>query len=101
MHRLGASSRLVLEREGGSEETLLSIPRWDFDLQRAYFFESPLAFHSGDRLSLECRYDNSARKQPLLNGVRRQSRDVTWGERSSDEMCVGSLYITEHAPAQP
>lgn len=95
MHRLGVSARLVLEGERGRKETLLSIPRWDFDHQRVYFFERPLLFLPGERLVLECRYDNTASAQPIVNGVRRQPRDVTWGERSSDEMCVGSLYIGE------
>ena len=83
MHRLGTAGRLVLDRKTGRDETLLSIPRWDFHAQRAYFLERPLTFRSGDRLSLECRYDNPTR------------RDVTWGERSSDEMCVGSLHVSE------
>ena len=41
MHRLGESGSVTLTHAGGADETLLRIPRWDFDWQRAYFLASP------------------------------------------------------------
>ncbi len=83
MHRLGRTARLVLQRASGRRELLLEIPRWDFDWQRDYRFAKPVAFAPGDRLSLRCTHDNPS------------SRLVTWGEDSSDEMCIGFVYVAE------
>ncbi len=83
MHRLGRTARLVVQRASGRHELLLEIPRWDFDWQRDYRFAKPVAFAPGDRLSLRCTHDNTTR------------RLVTWGEDSSDEMCIGFVYVAE------
>jgi mono/diheme cytochrome c family protein len=83
MHRLGRTARLVVQRASGRRELLLEIPRWDFDWQRDYRFGKPVAFAPGDRLSLRCTHDNPS---PRL---------VTWGEDSSDEMCIGFVYVAE------
>jgi mono/diheme cytochrome c family protein len=83
MHRLGKTARLVLERASGGREVLLEIPRWDFDWQRDYRFAAPVTFQPGDRLTIRCTHDNPSR------------RLVTWGEDSSDEMCIGFVYVAE------
>jgi len=41
-----------------------------------------------------CEYDNSAANQPLINGVAGMPADVVWGEGTTEEMCVGVLYVT-------
>ena len=43
----------------------------------------PVRFNNGDRLSIRCTHRN------------RTKRDVTWGENSSDEMCIGFVYVSE------
>jgi hypothetical protein len=83
MHRLGREGRIAVERVGGGRDVLLTVPRWDFDWQRDYRLAEPVAFAPGDRLSIRCEHANTTR------------RTVTWGEDSSDEMCVGFLYVTE------
>jgi hypothetical protein len=95
MHRLGKSAQLAIERASGMREVLLSIARWDFDWQRDYRFAVPVTFRPGDRLSIRCRHDNSRTSQPLVNGRRAAPRLVTWGEDSSDEMCIGFVYVAE------
>jgi hypothetical protein len=75
---------------------LLAINRWDFDWQREYFFAEPEVIAPGDDwLSIRCVHDNSRAAQPVVNGKRRAPRTVTWGENSSDEMCIGFMYVTE------
>lgn len=83
MHRLGRRGQVAVERAGGGRGVLLSVPRWDFDWQRDYRLAEPVAFEPGDRLSIRCEHTNTSR------------RTVTWGEDSSDEMCVGFVYVTE------
>jgi hypothetical protein len=95
MHRLGEHARLAIERASGEREVLLSVRRWDFDWQRVYEFEEPAIFLPGDRLSIACEHDNSRANQSVVRGKRQQPRTVTWGEDSSDEMCIGFLYVSE------
>jgi Copper type II ascorbate-dependent monooxygenase, C-terminal domain len=94
MHRLGQSGQIAVQR-ARSREVLLSIHRWDFDWQREYYFAEPEVIAPGERLSIRCMHDNSRRGQPVINGTRRRPRTVTWGEDSSDEMCIGFLYVSE------
>jgi len=83
MHRLGVGGTVTLEHASAATETLLRVPHWDFNWQRAYFFARPLQFNSGDRLSVSCTHRNTTK------------RLVTWGESSSDEMCIAFVYVAE------
>ena len=49
----------------------------------------------GDKLTISCTWDNSAQNQPWLGGVQQASHDVKWGESTTDEMCLGVVYVTE------
>lgn len=82
MHALGTRGRLELVR-GEQSTCLLSIPRWDFNWQLFYMFESPIALLPGDQLRLTCSYDTTSRSEP-----------VTWGVSTDDEMCIGYTYLT-------
>ena len=84
MHRLGQSGKLSLVKADGTEQTLVDIPSWDFDWQFTYVLEDSIQFEDGDELYLECVFDNS----------NAGAIDVSWGEGTDDEMCVGNLYIS-------
>lgn len=94
MHQLGESGTLKIHRSDGTDECMLDVPRWDFHWQLAYGFTEPKVFHPGDQLSIECHWDNTAANQPEVHGERQEPRDVTWGEGSTDEMCLGVFYVT-------
>lgn len=95
MHTFGQTARLSIERareEGesgratsadGDEECLLSIPEWNFHWQLSYRLEQPVEVRPGDRLSIDCTWDN-----PTKDTIR-------WGEGTGDEMCLGLVYITD------
>ena len=96
MHYLGQRGRLEIEKYSGRKECLWEIRDWDFNWQSGYFLQSPVSFEIGkDKMYLECEWDNSDSNQPLVNGAKRKSRDVVWGSKSADEMCIGLFYITE------
>jgi hypothetical protein len=86
MHTLGDSARLWIDREGGNETCLLSDSDWDFNWHRLYTFSEPVVAHPGDALNIECTWTNNT------------TEDVTWGEGTEDEMCLGFLLMTA-APA--
>jgi hypothetical protein len=47
-----------------------------------------------DTIRLRCRYDNTAARQPVIDGVPQAPRDVRWGEGTFDEMCINFFYAT-------
>ena len=94
-HLLGTSSKLEILRDNQPNECLLNVPRWDFHWQRSYGFKTPKVFRPGDRLNVECHWDNSAEAQPVLDGQKRVPREVNWGEGTDSEMCLGVLYISQ------
>lgn len=95
LHRLGTRGGLSIRHPDGSSSCLLDIPRWDFGWQRSYRLASPRELRPGDRLGIECEWDNSAENQPLSNGAPRPPRDRSWGPGTDDEMCMGALLVTK------
>jgi hypothetical protein len=93
MHELGASGSVFLKRKDGSTECLLEIPRWDFGWQRNYGLMEPVDLEPGDELGLECHWDNTVENQQLVDGELLPPRNVTWGEGTTDEMCIAFFYV--------
>jgi hypothetical protein len=86
MHERGERGHVLLHR-GQGVETLLDIPRWNFDWQLDYWLVEPVVLHTGAAIQVECAFDNSA-----------GTEDVTWGESSQDEMCGTVMYVTSSRP---
>jgi mono/diheme cytochrome c family protein len=90
MHIRGYDIRVEL-----NGKTLLHIPRWNFHWQDAYYFQQPVDANVGDVIHVNCTFDNSAVKQPLVNGRLLKPRYVLWGEGTTDEMCLGLLQAAD------
>jgi hypothetical protein len=93
MHLRGIDIRVDLNPGTSSARTLLHIPHWDFHWQDAYYLAQPVDAEPGDTIRVSCRFDNSTRRQPLVNGKRLKPRYVLWGEGTTDEMCLGLLQV--------
>jgi hypothetical protein len=96
MHQLGTRIALNVHRQGAPEdECVARIDDWDFHWQGSYFFptDQPLTIGPTDEVSIKCVYDNSAANQPFVDGVQQAPRDVTWGESTSDEMCLAYAHV--------
>jgi mono/diheme cytochrome c family protein len=93
MHLRGVDIRLDLNPGTESARTLLHIPHWDFHWQDAYYLAQPVDANAGDTIRVTCRFDNSARRQPVVRGKRLKPRYVLWGEGTTDEMCLGALQV--------
>jgi hypothetical protein len=69
----------------GQTETLLDVPRYDFNWQTMYRLSEPLAVPRGSKLVAHASYDNSpnnlANPDPMAT--------VTWGDQSWEEMMIG------------
>lgn len=81
-HVLGTRAKLTLQRADGSEQCLLDIPRWDFGWQLGYDLKNPVVVNPGDMVRIDCEWSNPG------------ATDVTWGEGTKDEMCLGGLFVT-------
>jgi hypothetical protein len=93
MHLLGKTVRLSIDRAGGTTTCLEQIPDWDFDWQGGARLSEPVRFDPGDSIRIDCTWDNTPSRQPVIDGVRQQPRDVHWGEGTTDEMCLGLMYV--------
>jgi Copper type II ascorbate-dependent monooxygenase, C-terminal domain len=92
-HRLATRMQATLRRGDDAPTCLVDVPRWDFHLQLDYMFTRGVPYRAEDRLTIRCEYDNSAGNQPVIAGVQAEPREVSWGERSSDEMCLFYLWL--------
>jgi len=92
MHWRGKDYRYEAIYPDGKRETLLSVPRWDFNWQSAYRFKEPLKLPKGARLHAVAHWDNSVNN--LLNPD--PSKSVRFGLQSWEEMMVGFVaYVWE------
>ena len=97
MHLLGRSLQLTLNAGSSSPETVLSVPAYNFDFQKAYNLRHPIAVHAGDTLQVSCTFDPTlAQKLPMLRKA--PPHFVTWGDGSTDEMCIGLAYVSPKLP---
>jgi hypothetical protein len=78
MHKRGRRMRIAM-----GSTCLLDIPRWDFDWQEGYLYESPITLPaSPSPLTLSCTWDNET------------GRFIEWGDGTEDEMCLAYFYVT-------
>jgi peroxiredoxin len=86
-HYRATASDLWIQYPDGKQKLLLSLPRYDFNWQRAYKFAQPVKVPAGARLIAHYWYDNSKRNphnpDPKI--------EVTWGEQSWQEMLFTQL----------
>ncbi|MDB4967687.1 MAG: putative monooxygenase [Myxococcales bacterium] len=95
MHQIGSAIRVDLVRANGQRSCVIDIPKWDFHWQGSYQFKQPIQVAAGDQLLTTCTWDNSAAHQPLIDGVPQTPKDITFGEGSTDEMCLAGFTLTD------
>ena len=83
MHLHGTEIGLSIQNAAGESTCAIDIPRWSFHWQGFYYYKQPLTVVAGDVVHLACSFDNTAGSAPL-----------TWGEKTSDEMCLAFAYVT-------
>jgi hypothetical protein len=87
MHLRGKDFTYTVTRPGVAAETLLSVPRYDFNWQTTYRLDKPLALPAGSVVDCAAHYDNSAGNP--ANPDPKQT--VTRGEQTTDEMMIGFI----------
>lgn len=91
MHLLGSDMTVSATLPDGSVEPMIKVTGWDFNWQMNYDYADPLHLPKGTRIDLTAHYDNSADNPRNPNTP---PKLVTWGEQTTDEMCIGFLAYT-------
>lgn len=82
MHFRGKSMKFIAVYPDGREDTILNIPRYNFEWQLFYAWERPVKLPAGSVVRVETTYDNSV-KNPLNPSP---AAEVIWGSLSWNEM---------------
>ena len=90
MHLLGKSLSMILNPGTKDEKLIFEVKNYSFDDQSATILEQPISVKAGDKIQVNCTFDPTRRqiRSELKNLA---PRYVTWGEGSTDEMCLGVI----------
>jgi peroxiredoxin len=90
MHLRGKSFRFVAHYPSGDSESLLDVPRYDFNWQNTYAFVEPKRLPAGTVIRCFAAYDNSESNLANPN----PNAAVMWGDQTWQEMMVGSFAVS-------
>lgn len=94
MHLRGKAARYEVVAPGGARQTLLDVPKYDFNWQLYYRLAQPIPVKRGSRIEFTGRFDNSAGNPANPE----PTRTVRWGPQTTDEMLLGYLEYYLDAP---
>lgn len=95
MHLLGRSITIDVDKGTDRATRLLDVPVWDFDNQGSIPLPEPVTVQPGQKLTVTCEHDQALRDLlPAFKG--QKERYVTWGDGTTDEMCLG--IVLWHQP---
>jgi len=96
MHLLGVAFTMVLNPGTPQAKTILNVPNYDFNYQKAYNV-APIPVSRGEQVQINCSYNPELGQElPILRKA--PPHFVTFGDGSSDEMCVGVTWQTSSLP---
>jgi hypothetical protein len=81
----------------GETETLLSVPKYNFNWQLGYEEAKPLPLPKGTRIECTAHHDNSANNPANPNS----NVSVRWGDQSWEEMMMGFFSVVVDAGVKP
>jgi len=95
MHFRGKWMRYELLLPDGKRETILDVPRYDFQWQLSYYFKTPRHVPAGTWLLVTGAFDNSAANPANPDPNRR----IFFGKQSWDEMFIGFFEAADDPQA--
>ena len=81
----------------GKRETLLDVPRYDFNWQTTYALREPADLPVGTILESKAAFDNSVNNKYNPD----PKATVHWGDQTTDEMHIAFLELVIDAKANP
>jgi hypothetical protein len=97
MHVRGKGFEYRATYPNGQTETLLSVPKYDFNWQLTYYLQQPKSLPKGTVLECVARYDNSP-NNPFNPD---SGKDVYWGDQTWDEMLAGFVDLAMPVKMDP
>src|SRR5262249_48980422 len=85
MHLRGKDFRYQAEYPDGRKETILSVPKFDFNWQTSYRLAEPFLLPKGTKIHCFSHFDNST-KNPANPDPK---KEVRWGDQTWEEMMIG------------
>ncbi len=91
MHLIGTKIKADLIDSSGKVTPMIYEDKWDFNWQGAYTYTDPVPIPAYSKVKVTCTFDNT-------DGNPRNPNNpivaVGWGERTTDEMCIGFVGVT-------
>lgn len=97
MHVRGKQMTVRAVYPDGRAETVLAVPRYDFNWQTTYVLARPLDLPQGTRLESTAGFDNSANNRFNPD----PAASVRWGDQTTDEMHIAFLELVIEAQGDP
>jgi peroxiredoxin len=100
MHLRGKSFEYRVVFPDGKTQTLLRVPRYEFNWQTVYRLREPLPLPIGTRIDCTAYFDNSEGNRNNPN----PKETVRWGEQTWQEMMIGFIdyvYAVDPPPTPP
>jgi peroxiredoxin/mono/diheme cytochrome c family protein len=89
MHLRGKDFHYELIYPDGRKETIMNMPRYDFNWQTSYIFDEPMQLPAGTTMHCTAHFDNSADNPANPDA----SKPVRWGDQTWEEMMIGWFDI--------
>ena len=96
MHVRGKSMQVVAVYPDGRRETLLNVPKYDFNWQTTYVLKDPVTLPAGTRLESTAGFNNSPNN--AFNPD--PASTVHWGDQTTDEMHIAFLELVVEKTAK-
>jgi hypothetical protein len=94
MHVRGKDMTYIAHYPDGRDETLLSVPRYDFNWQITYELAEPKVLPKGTKLEVIAHYDNSPNNKFNPD----PTKAVRWGDQTWEEMMIGFFGTVRDLP---
>ncbi len=94
MHVRGKDMIYIAHYPDGTSETLLSVPKYDFNWQITYELAKPKVLPKGTDVEVIAHYDNSPNNKFNPD----PSKDVRWGDQTWEEMMIGFFGVVVDRP---
>jgi len=95
MHVRGKDMKYVAHYPDGRSETLLFVPKYDFDWQLTYQLAQPKPMPKGTKLEVIAHFDNSPNNKFNPD----PTKEVRWGDQTWEEMMIGFFGTIADAEA--
>ncbi|MEP6912297.1 MAG: cytochrome c [bacterium] len=94
MHLRGKDMRYEVVFPDGRRQTLLWVPKFEFNWQTVYRLKNPMMIPKGTRIIVTAHFDNSAKNEHNPD----PTKAVRWGDPSYDEMMIGWIeYVVSNS----